>query len=223
MSALLRLATLGAYERWAATYPPVPHNPLMRAEQAATLELLPSVAGLRALDLACGTGRYTALLTTRKAIEVTAVDFSAAMLRQVSTGRRVHADMMQLPFAESAFDIVVAGLAIGHAANLTTWTREMARVLATGGTLLYSDFHPDAARAGMTRSFKDELGTTHTVPHTLHELSAHRKAIADAGLILEVVSELRVGMEFREDFPDCAEFYRKWTGLPIVLIVRARK
>jgi malonyl-CoA O-methyltransferase len=178
---------------------------------------------LRALDLACGTGRYTALLTTRKAVEVTAVDFSAAMLRQVSADRRVHADMMQLPFADSAFDIVVAGLAIGHAENLTAWTREIARVLAAGGTLLYSDFHPDAARAGMTRSFKDELGARHTVPHTLHELSAHRQAVADAGLTVEVVSELRVGMEFKEDFPDSTEFYRKWTGLPIVLVVRARK
>ena len=223
MSAALPLSTLDAYERWAATYPPVPHNPLMRAEQAAMLALWPSVSGKRVLDLACGTGRYTALLTMHKAAAVTAVDFSAAMLRQVPSGRRVHADMRQLPFASDSFEVIVSGLAIGHATNLTAWMQEAARVLTAGGTLLYSDFHPDAARVGMTRSFKDELGTRHTVPHTLHELSAHRRAVADAGLTLEVVSELRVGMEFREDFPDSSEFYRKWSGLPIALIVRARK
>ena len=223
MSAPLHLATLDAYERWAVSYPPVPHNPLMRAEQAAMLALWPAVTGKRVLDLACGTGRYAALMATQNAAELTAVDFSAAMLRQVSTGRRVHADMMRLPFASDSFEFIVAGLAIGHAANLTAWTREMARVLTAGGTLLYSDFHPDAARAGMTRSFKDELGARHTVPHTLHALSAHREAVADAGLTVEVVSELRVGKEFREDFPDSAEFYRKWAGLPIVLLVRARK
>jgi len=43
------------YERWAPLYPPVPHNPLMRAEQQAMREFLANVAGLRALDLACGT------------------------------------------------------------------------------------------------------------------------------------------------------------------------
>ena len=32
-----------AYACWAPTYPPVPHNPLMRAEQAALLALCPEV------------------------------------------------------------------------------------------------------------------------------------------------------------------------------------
>ena len=54
-------ATLEAYERWAPTYPPEPHNPLMRAEQREVLTQLPVLAGRRVLDLACGTGRYAAL------------------------------------------------------------------------------------------------------------------------------------------------------------------
>ena len=79
-----------AYERWAATYPPS-HNPLMRAEQATLLKHWPEVAGLRALDLACGTGRYAKLLSACRAAQIV-TRFSAAMLHQVQTGCRQRHD-----------------------------------------------------------------------------------------------------------------------------------
>ena len=80
--------TLTAYERWAPLYPPVAHNPLMRAEQQAMLQHWPTVAGLRALDLACGSGRYTRLLGEGEAAEVVALDFCLPMLTQVPKGLR---------------------------------------------------------------------------------------------------------------------------------------
>ena len=217
------LSTLEAYERWAATYPPFPHNPLMRAEQATLLRYWPEVAGLRALDLACGTGRYAKLLSARRAAQIVTLDFSAAMLRQVQTGCRVQADMMRLPFASDTFDIAIAGLALGHSTDIRAVMCEIARVLTPGGVVLYSDFHPDAARAGMTRSFKDEHGRSFVVPHCRHELAAHREAAAAARLTLEVMDEIRVGIEFREAFHESPEFFQKWRGLPLVLVVRARK
>ena len=119
------LPTRDAYDRWAESYPPQPHNPLMRAEQKAMLEHWPEVAGRRALDLACGTGRYAGLLAQSGASEVFAVDFSAAMLRQDSTGNRVRANMMQLPFIDNAFEIVISGLALGHATELRRWMGEI--------------------------------------------------------------------------------------------------
>jgi SAM-dependent methyltransferase len=223
MIAVPMLSTLEAYERWASTYPPIPHNPLMRAEQTAMLQHLPDIANRRALDLACGSGRYATLLDALRVAQVVSLDFSAAMLSQVHTGCRVRADMMRLPFTDAVFDVVTAGLAVGHAANLQTLMREIARVLAPGGTLLYSDFHPDAARAGMTRSFRDENGRSHVVPHNRHELAAHRSAVSAADLTLENMCELRVGFEFREAFDGSAEFYQRWHGLPLVLVAMARK
>src|ERR1700761_4921660 len=91
--------TRAAYERWAPLYPPIPHNPLMRAEQEAMLGLWPAVQGCAALDLACGSGRYTRLLTESHAAHVVATDFCMPMLEQVSGASRVCASMMQLPFA----------------------------------------------------------------------------------------------------------------------------
>jgi len=44
-----------------------------------------------------------------------------------------------------------------------------------------------------------------------------------AGLRVETVHEVRVGIELCEPFAKCEDFYRNWHGLPIVLVVRAHK
>jgi malonyl-CoA O-methyltransferase len=217
------LANVEAYDRWAPSYPPLPHNPLMRAEQAAMLALWPKVDGLRALDLACGTGRYGLLLAQRGAAFVVGADTSLEMLRRAPLARRVRADMAQLPFANAQFDIVVSGLAVGHAPQLDDWMREMARVLVPGGQLVYSDFHPDAARAGMTRSFTDGEQRKHTVLHSLYDLAVHEAAAAAAGLRLAWSHEIRVGHELQEPFDGSVDFYRRWHGLALVLVLRMGK
>jgi ubiquinone/menaquinone biosynthesis C-methylase UbiE len=219
----LTAETLAAYERWAPLYPPIAHNPLMRAEQQAMVEHWPPVAGKRALDLACGTGRYAQLLAETNAAQVVAMDFCVPMLRRVSAGTAVCGSMMQLPFAAEAFDVVISGLALGHAADLYAWMAEVARVLGRGGTLLYSDFHSEAARAGLPRSFKDQSERTWSVPHRCYDPASQLEAAAAAGLTVDVVNEIRVGMELREPFPKSEDFYRRWHGLPIALVVRARK
>jgi hypothetical protein len=117
----------------------------------------------------------------------------------------------------------VSGLALGHATTVDGWMAEIARVLSAGGILLYSDFHPDAARAGLTRSFKDQNNETCTVPHRSFDIAAQRAAARQAGLQIESLHEVRVGEELREPFVHSQEFYSRWHGLPIVLVVRARK
>ena len=217
------IGTIEAYRRWAASYPPVAHNPLMRAEERLMREHWPQVTGKRVLDLACGSGRYTRLLADSQPAKLVAMDFCEPMLAQVGQGYRVCASMTQLPFVNACFDVVICGLAIGHAADLALWMTEVARVLAPRGTLLYSDFHPAAARAGLPRSFKDQDNVTILVPHCVHELSSQREAAAAAGLVIETMRDVRVGRELTERFTGSDEFYGRWHGLPIVLVVRARK
>lgn len=226
MKADCALANLDAYDTWAATYPPVPHNPLMRAEQQAMLDLWPRLLDLEAastLDLACGTGRYAQVLTQRGASRVVAMDLSEAMLRRLVNPSRVRADMMQLPFAASSFDLVVSGLAVGHAPRLESWMAEIARVLKPGGVLLYSDFHPEAAAAGMTRSFTDGRKRKHTLLHREYDLAAHEHAAMAVMLDIEATREPRVGVDMAEQFEGSADFYRSWHGVAIVLAIRARK
>lgn len=222
-AAVSAFANAEVYDLWAASYPPLPHNPLMRAEQASLLALWPEVRDFRALDLACGSGRYALLLQERGARCVVGCDLSAGMLARAPLAHRVRADMSQLPFAAASFDIVVCGLAVGHAPSLDAWMAEAARVLAPGGTLVYSDFHPDAARAGMTRSFTDAAGMRHELVHALHDLDAHVVAAGRAGLLLNASRELRVGREFRESFRGSDAFYARWDGLAVVLALRLVK
>lgn len=223
MSANSAQVTRLAYERWAPNYPPVAHNPLMRAEEHAMLACWPQVAGAQALDLACGSGRYLRQLAQGGARRVVAMDFCMPMLRQVAAAQRVCADMMALPFTDSSFDVVISGLALGHASDVQLWMTEVARVLTPGGTLLYSDFHPAAARAGLTRSFKDQDHQACTVPHHCFEADLQREALTRAGLQLQSMHDVRVGYELREPFARCEEFYERWHGLPVVLVVHARK
>lgn len=217
------LANAQAYDLWAESYPPLPHNPLMRAEQEALLALCPDVAGRRVLDLACGSGRYGLLLRERGAALVVGSDLSGGMLARAPLDLRVRADMMRLPFAPGSFDIIVSGLAVGHADDLEAWMHGVARVLAPGGHLVYSDFHPDAARAGMTRSFSDAQGRRHELLHALYDPDTHRAAAGRAGLELQASRTVRVGHELSEDFAGSEAFYARWRHLAIVLALRMVK
>jgi malonyl-CoA O-methyltransferase len=201
----------------------MPHNALMRAEQEVMLSLLPPVKGARALDLACGTGRYARQLLEAGAREVVAADFSPAMLRHAANGFRVRAGLTSLPFARGAFDVVVSGLALGHAPDLRACFSEIARVLQPGGVLLYSDFHFDATRAGHARSFRDASGQRFELPVDGYPVREHRYAAMAAGFEMEVLRELRAGFELNEEFAGSEPFYARWAGVPIVLVIRARR
>lgn len=218
------LSNAEAYDLWAASYPPVPHNPLMRAEQEALLALCPDVTGRRVLDLACGSGRYGVTLRERGAAFVVGTDLSGAMLACAPLALRVRADMMKLPFAAASFDLVISGLAVGHADDLDVWMAGVARVLAPGGHCVYSDFHPDAARAGMKRSFVDADDRRHELLHALYDLDTHCIAAARAGMDLQVCRTVRVGHELSESFAAGAPaFYERWHGLAVVLVLRMVK
>ena len=116
----------------------------MAAEQRDMLA--PSARRSRArplLDLACGTGRYARLLEQAGAQRVVGVDFSWAMLARRYRQRECAATSPRFRLLRAAFDVVVSGLALGHAADLARCARECARVLARDGVLVYSDFHPE--------------------------------------------------------------------------------
>ena len=125
----------------------------------------PEVAGLRVLDLAAAATDTRDCWRIRMRRSHCSRPAAYPCCCKVPSGGRVCASMMQLPFAADTFDAVISGLALGHADGVYPWMVEIARVLRKGGTLLYSDFHPDAARAGLTRSFKDLDDRTRSVPH----------------------------------------------------------
>jgi len=110
------------------------------------VSMAPVSAGVRVLDLACGTGDITYALADAGARSV-GLDITARMV-EIARGKRAPApkpgflvgDMMALPFADGAFDVVTTGYGIRNVPVIAEAVAEMARVLRPGGVLLSLDF-----------------------------------------------------------------------------------
>ncbi|KAF2876043.1 S-adenosyl-L-methionine-dependent methyltransferase [Massariosphaeria phaeospora] len=133
------------YDQIGTRYNGMHELPAVEPERPSVVAALGDVRGKRCLDLACGTGRYTALLSSLGATSVHAFDISPVMIAgalasyPASTHPTLHfavADCSKpstLPLAPSAFDIVFAGWFLNYAgteAELTNMFRVIAQQLA---------------------------------------------------------------------------------------------
>jgi SAM-dependent methyltransferase len=116
----------------------------------ADARLLGDVRGRRVLELGAGAAAGARWLAGQGA-EVTALDLSAGMLRHARAAAArtgvgvplVQADALALPFADGVFDIVCTAFgAIPFVADSGAAMREVARVLRTGGSWVFSITHP---------------------------------------------------------------------------------
>jgi ubiquinone/menaquinone biosynthesis C-methylase UbiE len=96
--------------------------------------------GDRALDLGCGDGAFTEVLTQAGAEVVGADVAQAALERARARHPGVEYRLLEidaaLPFRDSQFDLVWASEVIEHIADTARWLSELRRVLAPGGRLL---------------------------------------------------------------------------------------
>jgi ubiquinone/menaquinone biosynthesis C-methylase UbiE len=121
-----------AYERGMA--------PWSRLAGETLLAWLASSPGLRWLDVGCGTGAFTALISERcTPREVQGIDPSEAQLAMARARRGargttfLRGDAMALPFESQLFDTAVMALVIFFVANPAKGAAEMARVVRSGG------------------------------------------------------------------------------------------
>jgi demethylmenaquinone methyltransferase/2-methoxy-6-polyprenyl-1,4-benzoquinol methylase len=102
-------------------------------------------AGVRALDLACGTGDVARQLAGSGA-RVAGLDITMRMLHLAraksgaSSIALLAGDMMALPFADGSFDLVTTGYGIRNAPRIEPAIAEIRRVLRPGGRVLSLDF-----------------------------------------------------------------------------------
>ena len=160
-------------------------------------------AGERLLDLGCGGGRH-AFEAARQGARVVAVDrdagdvkdaaaMLAAMIMTGETpagvlGTAVNGDALALPFADDAFDRVIAAEVLEHIPADAAAMAELARVLRPGGTMavtvprwfpervcwaLSADYHAPAVAGGHVRVYRRSQVMARLRAAGLRVLGAH--------------------------------------------------
>ncbi|WP_026614306.1 class I SAM-dependent methyltransferase [Ensifer aridi] len=115
----------------------------------AFLDMLPSIAGLRGLDLGCGEGTNTRRLAECKA-RMTAIDIAPSFIRLAQEQeaedprgiRYMLGDGRDLPFADGEFDFVTAFMSLMDMPDQRRVLQQVFRVLRGGGFFQFSILHP---------------------------------------------------------------------------------
>jgi len=140
---------------------------------------------LRVLDCGVGTGALSLSVARQCAGPFTldGVDLSCGMLDRAdqalaAKGIQAHlrqADLQALPYADNAFDLVMAGHVVEHLADPRAALAEMRRVLRPGGTLLVCVTRRSLAGALIQLAWR-----THGVTPTQAAAWLHGLALVDA-------------------------------------------
>jgi SAM-dependent methyltransferase len=122
-------------------------------------------AGMRVLELGCGTGYFTRELARSRA-DIVAIDVSPELLeiaRANCSGRNVRYEIQNasaLSYPDAVFDSVV-GSSVLHHLELEEALREIHRVLKVGGTIYFTEpnmLNPQIAVQKNVRWVKRKLG-----------------------------------------------------------------
>jgi ubiquinone/menaquinone biosynthesis C-methylase UbiE len=189
------------------------------------LGLAPPLAGLRVLDVACGTGLATRALVAAGAGAVTGTDSSAAMLDRARShgGEETYVvdDAQTLAtFADSSVDGVTCQLALMDIPDLDRALAAVHRVLRPGGWFGFVIAHPCFLGRGAGPAVVDGRPVV-VVPEYLEErfwrsanpqgvrragqhhrtVSTYLNALVTAGFALEEVVEPRASARLAEQQP----------------------
>lgn len=173
----------------------------------------------RVLDVATG-GGHTALAFARLGARVVAVDLTEPMLhaarafiadRGIDHVRFVAGSVERLPFRDASFPVVTCRIAPHHFADVAAAVREVARVLAPGGSFLVQDIlgHDDPAAAAFITEVERRRDPSHVRAYRADEwrafLAGAGLTIVDEAVVPKVrqwedwTGRMRLGPEARRD------------------------
>jgi SAM-dependent methyltransferase len=133
--------TVEAYDEWHRNLD-AEEDPIDTPWHVMAIPQLPSLEGLRVLEIGCGRGGFSGYLASRGA-ELVAADLSPAAVEMTNRRLAPHdnaealvADIEAMPFDRGSFDLVVSLDTIEHVPHPTRAIAELVRVQRPGGKLI---------------------------------------------------------------------------------------
>lgn len=219
-------------------------NTLM--EQPEMTRLLPDVRGKAVLDLGCGYGHNCAQFSDSGAARVIGIDISQKMLAVAqSESSRPNIEYKNLCMTEISslhekFDLVYSSLAFHYIEDFDRLVRDIAELMNTGGTLLFSQEHPiyTASENGQGHYILDEQGNKSGYCFSHYQISGKREdewfvkgrvyyhrrfcdilnALTSAGFCIKEVCEPVPSAEMKAKRPKSDTLHK-----PLFLIIKAEK
>ena len=176
------------YDRWWQTY-------LTRSTREALRRIPVPRAGMRVLDVGCGTGMLLEAMADRyPGCRFVGVDASEAMLRRaadrVTAGTELYqAPAEALPFSRDAFDVVVTSSSLHFWQDREGGMAEIARVLAPGGACVVTDWCADFSAIRLLDRYLRLTDRTHRPPLSS---AALRALMENAGFMVETMDRYRI-------------------------------
>jgi ubiquinone/menaquinone biosynthesis C-methylase UbiE len=216
-----------AYALWSKTYDGP--NPLISAEEPGVRRLLERLPAGTAIDLACGTGRWSKTLADL-GHDVVGIDLTPEMLTgaaaKVPSASFMRGDLQHVPVADGSADLVVCSLALTHVPRLRPAIEEIGRIVKPGGAVILSDIHPVAVATGGHAFFPTGERSRAVSRNELHWIGEYIDAFEHAGLDILSCEEPVYEAEFVEEAKDPAlraALLAAVPGLPFALVWSLRR
>ncbi len=213
-------------------------SPNLVMEDPAFRNELGDASGLDIVDLGCGDGTFAAQCIHDGCASFTGIDASAGMIdraRVAAPTAVFHQSAMEdLALAVSAFDVVVARMALHYVSDIAPVLAEARRGLRPGGRLIFSVVHPvltaalevaDGPRTsvsvdnyfGAGERVRSWFGSSVVWQH--RTIEHYVAAVLDAGFELSALRECPPVEELFDG--DTAELERRRRA-PVFLLISAR-
>ncbi len=137
-----------------------------------------STAGMRVLDVGCGSGYIAHHLSSMLATQVDGIDLAPATEAPINYRPF---DGAHFPAETSSLDLVLFCYVLHHAQNLTVLLQEMKRVLRPGGKILVYEDIPETSWDRIVCSIHDLKWRRRTGPCTFKTEDGWRKVFAAEG------------------------------------------
>jgi ubiquinone/menaquinone biosynthesis C-methylase UbiE len=213
-----------AYDQWSSGYDSQPGNLMLALDEQLCAEWLSerAIQGKTIADIGCGTGRHWAKIMDKNPARLLGFDVSAGMLgilqkKYPRAETRLLTDERLPGLADETCDLLISTLTVAHIGPIQKALREWRRVLKPGGSILITDYHPDALAKGGQRTFRHN-DKTFAVRNHIHPLSKLREIAGQLDLEVVRCIERKIDDSVRPyyDQQQAIPLYERFYGVNII-------